>query len=109
MPASTARSYKAYALEYVHYADVRGLIAEEPATLASFMRYCATERPRKLARSTVANLIPAANHHFLYSLGRTGFILGKESPEDVGPSHARSNKGVSRSPSRCSTWATSRH
>lgn len=62
--------YNIYATEYVQWASMMGFSAEEPSTVASFMRYCVTERPRKLAGSTVANLIPAAiNYHFLYVLG----------------------------------------
>ena len=70
-PASTLKKYKVIVDEFLMYAQEKGLDPESDVALASFMRYAITERPRKLGRTTVCQIIPAAiRDYFQYSSGK---------------------------------------
>jgi site-specific recombinase XerD len=59
-PINTTRTYDRYTKEFLNYAKSRKLNPQNPVTLASFMKYCATERPSRLGQSVICNTIPSA-------------------------------------------------
>lgn len=59
-PLNTRASYGHYFSEFLEYTKRKGLNHRSPVAVASFMKFCATERPRKLGRDTVSGIIPAA-------------------------------------------------
>ena len=67
-PKSTLTKYKSITDEYLKYAQSKELRPELDVTVCSFMRYAVTDRPRKLGRTTVCQLIPAAiSDYFQYA------------------------------------------
>lgn len=68
-PRNTVKSHQGYVNEFLTYSEQHGLDPKTPTAVASFMKYCVTDRKRKLGRTTVCQTIPAAiNHLFLYSM-----------------------------------------
>lgn len=59
-PSTTRASYGRYFAEFLEYAKRKNLHHRSEVAIASFMKYCVTERPRKLGRDTAASIIPAA-------------------------------------------------
>lgn len=59
-PESTTRNYQRYSREFLRYATEKQLNPKSPVAVASFMKYCITDRPRRLGRTTVAVTIPSS-------------------------------------------------
>ena len=78
------KAYTTYAEEFFEYAAHRGLAVDSDVALASFMRYAVMERPKKLGRSTVTSVIPAAvGHIFRYGKTPTQSVLVREAKKAV--------------------------
>jgi site-specific recombinase XerD len=59
-PENTTKSYQRYSQEFLQYAQDKQLNPKSPVAVASFMRYCVTDRPRKLGRTTASVTVPAS-------------------------------------------------